>query len=270
MGALLEKMEKQATILGRGRPIVRPRRWCNGIARPITDYAAGRDSNLIAGTELGRNEIDDVLALAGAQASFWRQMDRELRESGVPTASAGGFAGLEGVVANGPCQPLPSALTAVTFVNGDFSPYTATTYCPVPNRSPVTCSFYMTATLALAAAPGTLLITPGVGTASTAKNLGAGVATATLGTSGTADLIVWGELSVRATGSGSAGAWYFTGKMEGKLATSGNGTADVNQLIGYTAATGDSTAQNGLWMTCTGTATSVTITVQQLRFGSWN
>jgi hypothetical protein len=278
---VLERMEQQATILGKGRAIPRRRDWGCGIAHPITDYDADRDVQLIKGVEMRAREIADfeaydqsilqgILNEAARQAPGWKQGLRDIEDAGVPMNLAGGFAGLEGVVANGPCQPLPTALGAVAFVSGDFSPYTATTYCPVPNRSAVTCDFYGAFTLALAGTPWTLLVTPGVGTALSAKNLGAGVATATLGTTGTAGLILKGELTVCATGSGAGGAWYFTGWMLGKLATSGNGTADVNQIIGFVRATGDSTAQNGLWMTCTGTATSVTITTQQLRFGSWN
>lgn len=234
------------------------RRWGRGM---ITSYQRPKtEEDLERGLQL----------VAGIEVPSWKMVQAGIDQQGVPQMVSGGYAGLEGVPASGASQALPDIISAVTFVNGDFSPYVATTYCPVPNRAPVTISFYAAFTIAGAATPGTLLVTPGVGTALTAKNLGAGVATATLATSGTEGLIIAGTLSLRHTGTSTNATAYFTGSMLGKLATTGNGTQDVNQVIGFTQGTFDSTALNGLWMTCTGTATSATITTQQLLFGSWN
>jgi hypothetical protein len=225
------------------------------VPKPITNYDALRDIQLIAGREM----------------LLWKGMLCEIDARGEPVMLSGGVAGLEGAsLSTGPSQPLPDALGAVTLAAGDIAPYNGVVYCPVPARGPVTIQFEMGYTLALAATPGTLLVTAGLGTTLASKNLGASVATATLGTSGTAFGMIQGNLSIRGTGSGTNARAYWTGQFQGKLATSGSGTLDVNQIFGYTALTYDSTAANGLWMTMTGTAATVSITTQQLLFGSWN
>lgn len=234
------------------------RRWGRGM---ITSYQRPKTAE----------DVERGLQLiAGIEVPNWKMIQAGIDRQAVPQMVSGGYAGLEGASASGAAQSLPDPIAAVTFVNGDFSPFVATTYCPTPNRAPVTISFYASFTIAGAAAPGTLLVTPGIGTALTAKNLGAGVATATLAAAGTLTLMIDGKLSLRHTGTGSGATAYFTGNMLGRLATAGNGTADVNQTIGFTQGTFDSTALNGLWMTMTGSATTAAITTQQILFGSWN
>jgi hypothetical protein len=233
---------------------------------PITVFDSAAETNLIAGREVtGLVEHLQLISELQNDGISWKQRMRQI-ELSAPTNVFGGLAGLEG---NSPVHP--AALTAVTFVVGDFSPFNGVTFCPVPNRS-THLDFWSSYSVALAATPGTLLVTPGVGTALSAKNLGPGVATATLGTSGTGVLLIDGLLTARTISipGGSQASWYFSGNMLGKLATAGTGTSDVNQLIGFTATTGDSTAANGLWMTMTGTAATASISTQQIRFGSWS
>jgi hypothetical protein len=212
--------------------------------------------------------LADVMTLAGREVKRWGKMDKALRESGDPLALTGGFTGLS-------YKPLSDALTAVTFVAGDFSPYTATTYTPVfsatdPERAPMMYIQKFIFTVALAASPGTLLFTAGLGTASSSKNLGASVASATMGTSGTAMGMIEYDLAIRGTGSGTDARAYGAGLWTSKLTTSGAGTLTENQIYGYTALTFDSTLANGLWQTATGTATSCSMTTQGMVWASWN
>ena len=232
-----------------GKPVTR---FTPKGARLLTDY----------------NPLDDVMVLAGREVRRWTKMDLALRESGCPIALTGGFAGLS-------YKPLSDALAAVTYVNGDFAPFTATTYTPVfsatdPERGPMVYDLNWAFTVALAASPGTTLITAGIGTALSAKNLGATAASATMGTSGTGFGSVEFGLGVRGTGSGSDGRAYGWGLWTSKLGSSGAGTLTENQIFGFTAWTGDTTAANGLWMTMTGTATVCSVTTQAIRWASWN
>jgi hypothetical protein len=236
-------------------------------ARPITVFDNFSDVNLIARQEVkGPTEHLQLISELQNDGVSWKERMRQIEASGALTNLLGGVAGLEGN------NTVTGQLAVVTFISGDFAPFNGVTFCPVPNRL-THMDFWSSYVVGLAAAPGTLLVTPGIGIALTAKNLGAGVATATLGTSGTGALILEGVLTTQRLSipGGATGNFYFTGNMLGKLATTGNGTADVNQIIGFTGvSTVDSTAANGLWMTMTGTATTAFITTQQIRFGSWS
>lgn len=245
MSALLERYERQATVLGRGRP----RSY-----RPITDvdFADTEALNLVA----------------GEQMRSWKQIQRKLQASGEPTALSGGIAGLEAL-------PPSDALAAGTMSATEQAMWTAATYTPLPvgtQRSPVDYDFYASFTVVTAAtASPTMTLTPRWGTAITDATLGADAQTA-LAVSITTNWQVSGELSVRGTGGpgGTNARVYGTFNLKGKSLTAGNGAADIDHVFGYTLATGDSTLAKGLFMGIVSTITTPTWAMQQIRFGSWN
>jgi hypothetical protein len=238
MSSLLERYERQAVDLRPGRTY-----------SPITDI----------------DVMDDVAVLAGEERRGWGAITRALAAAGAPLALQGGIAGAE-------AKPPADALAALTFSASEQALWAAATYTPIEanSRSPVQYELYASGTITTVATPGTMTLTPRFGTSTGGGSLGpSNAVTLTASLAG----LIWqlrGEVTVRGTGIGTARV-YGTFHFLGKLATTGNGAADQNLLFGYTAVTNGSTdAAQGLFMGLTGSAATPTITVQQIKWGSWN
>lgn len=184
--------------------------------------------------------------------------------------AAGGFAGLE-------AAPPPDALAAVTGSVAETGLWSTAAYTPIGGggapigaRAPVAYELYASGLLTTGLTPGTWTLTPRIGTTTGGGTLGASNAiTLTASLTG----VIWeltGRVTVRATGTGTNARAYGSFCLRAKLATTGNGAADQHILFGYTAATFDSTAAQGLFIGSTVGATTVSITPQQVHWLSKN
>lgn len=236
----LAGMERRATILRR------PLRY-----NPITDIDIERDVQTLAGVEVRR----------------WKGMLDEIAQGGDPTALVGGIAGLEG-------PPLADALAALTLSATEQALWAAATYTPLPastSRAPAQYELFASGTVTTTAtASPTMLWTPRWGTAITDATLGATPSIVLTASQTACPWQLRGELTVRGTGSGTNARVKGTFTLIGKFVTPANGIVDAHHIFGYTAATGDSTIAKGLFMGIVSTITTPTVTVEQLKWGSWN
>lgn len=219
----------------------------------ITDYDAMRDVQLLAGREIQN----------------WRKINRELEEGGEPLALAGGIAGLEPPGGNVP----PDAAPTVTLGATELAIWPTATWTPIAanRQTPTQYTLYAACTVTTTAtASPTMTITPRIGLSNAGATLGA-TPSITLTASQTAvPVIITGEVTMRRTGTGTAGAAFGSFRLIGKLAAPANGAVDAHHIFGFTAATFASDVATGLWMGILSTITTPTIIPQQIRWGSWN
>jgi hypothetical protein len=208
----------------------------------------------------------DVNTLAGREAQSWDAINRELREGGDPLALQGGIAGLE-------YPPPPDALAAITLSAAEQALWAAGTYCPIAanSRSPVEYELFASGTITTTAtASPTILFTPRFGVVVGGGTLGATPSIVLTASQAAVPWQIRGDVTVRGTGSGTNARVKGTFTLIGKFVTPANGIIDAHHIFGYTAATGDSSIAQGLWMGIISTITTPTITVEQIRWGSWN
>jgi hypothetical protein len=244
--SLLERYEQQAVLLDQPRS---------------RGYSAITDVDFC--------DLESLNLIAGQQMRGWKEAQRRLEASGLPLALQGGIAGLEAF-------PPSDALAAITLSATEQALWAAATYTPLAagqQRSPVHYSLYAAGTVTTTAtASPTMLLTPRWGTAITDATLGATPSIVLTASQTACPWFIRGELTVRGTGGpgGTNARVYGTFNMSGKFVTPANGIVDANHIFGYTAATGDSSIAKGLFMGIVSTITTPTVTVQQIKFGSWN
>jgi hypothetical protein len=261
MSDLLERMERQATILGDP---------CHGARRrpgrytPITDIDLDRGEQLVNGQErmlasLARAPQGVLDHLAAAQAAAGAPWE--------PTALVGGLAGIE----TGADVPLAD-LTAVTGGTVNVAWWDSRQYTPIPPLAKKGVQYEMDAegTVTSSAGSQTLTLNPHIGPSNTVgTNLTAATAQ-TLGTTITnAIWRLWAQITVRSIGAGTLATAVGAFRFEYTILANGGAPTTTMWRSSGGAATFDSTVLNGLVIGATPSAAGVSVTPRQIKWGSW-
>lgn len=202
------------------------------------------------------------------QRKGWKLINGRIAQSGDPVAVQGSYGG---VLAYPPAQ----ALTAVTGGTTNVAWWTPTTYSPIPANSVMAPEGYRLEASGTITTTGaqTVIMNPAIGTAVAGVALGA---SATLTGPSTITGALWklfGDLTIRT--AGTAGTAYGTfllvmGTTAGATPATPTATNPSHWLFGYTVATVDWTAAQGLLIAATPSAAGVSVTPQQVHWTSWN
>lgn len=214
------------------------------------------------------NDLNDLLTY---QRSQWPRMLKELRHGGDPQALESTFGGMVTVpnVVDG-----AAATGSVSEIELWGAGNTAR-HAPIPANTAMGGEVFRLSahgTGTTSTSPGTWVLTPRLGTTTSGGTLGASAAV-TLTASITGFLwYILGDMTVRTIGSGtSATAIGMFHLISAPLAAGSQPvTATGSQIFGNTQATFDSTAAQGLFMGSTAGATTVSFTLRQLHWMSWN
>jgi hypothetical protein len=238
MSALLERLEREAVILGRGQARGRELRY-----RPIT------------------HELLD------ANARAWRDVDAEIRRGGDPTALIGGLAGLESgsdvLIADG---------SAITGGTSNVALWDSRQYTPIPplTRRGVIYELDAEGTITSSGAAQTVTLNPHIGPSNTVgTNLTAAPAQTLGSTITNAVWRLWAQITLRSVGAGTAATAVGGFRFEYSTAANAGSPTTVIWRSSGGAATFDSTALNGLVMGVTPSNSGVSIVVRQIKWGSW-
>jgi hypothetical protein len=212
------------------------------------------------------NVEDDIQILMGREVKNWQRMMDDIRNGGQPLMLSGGIAGVE-------ANPPPDALTALTLSATEQALWAAATYSPITanRQAPTQYELFASGTVTTTAtASPTMLLTPRWGTAISDSSLGPTPSIVLTASQTACPWQIRGEVTVRGTGTGTNTRVKGTFTLIGKFVTPANGIVDAHHIFGYTAATGDSTLTKGMFMGIVSTITTPAVTVEQIKWASWN
>jgi hypothetical protein len=220
-----------------------------------------------------RVQEGDLLDLARYQRSFWGRMGRQLRESGEPMAMGESLFGAPGATP-------PAAQISTTSVNGEVGLWSAAVHTPIPaNTLMVPNAFRLMASgqCTTSTSPGNSTWTPRIGTTTGGAALGASGAIALTASITNSFWRLMGDVTVRGVGPSTSGSAIATFLLHHRHAIAGAGDFITTtssgtgfQIFGFTVATFDSTAAQGLFMGMANTVTTITWKVDQVHWASWN
>jgi hypothetical protein len=217
-------------------------------------------------TDVTTEGWDDVVAAANEQGRRWKEISNRLREGGEPQALLGGLAG---IIADVPLADL----SAVTGGTANVKWWDALQFTPVPAQTGVKALFSLRSYGNVTSSAAAQTVTPSAHVSTTGvigTNLTAATAAQTLGT--TITNAIWhyyADLTVRTPGTGTAATMI--GDFEFGYTVLAAGGAPTSIIWRSTsAATFDSTVQNGVAFGATPSAAGVSVTPRQIRWESWN
>lgn len=222
--------------------------------------------------------LDDVADLARLQRATWKQRQRAIDDTGDPTALEGVYAGLN-------AYP-PAAALSVTSINGTAALWTSSLFTPIPANAILAPEAYriaVTGNITTVATPGNIGFDPRIGAGSTG---GSAVAGTSLGASNNVALTasisnayfyIIGDITMRTVGAPGAnstaiGMFHYASSQNTAGGTAGatNGQIGHNILFGHTSASFDSSVAGGFSLGAVHTVTTITYSVQQIHWMSWN
>ncbi len=208
---------------------------------------------------------------AAANQRAWKSVFNDLQAEGVPTALAGGFAGLESTPASG-------TIATATILTTEVAMWTAATYTPIA-ANPQCPKAFILRSFGLSTTPasqGTMAFNMRMGQLITSPLLAASVATAQTASQTTTTFRLEGDVLIRRGGSATNGAAVGAFRYSQGTATTGGSLeiAALNQIFGSTAEVAvqtDAGLANALWAGAIAT-TSTTSTYVPLGivWASWN
>ena len=240
---LLQKYERDATILQKQGNV-------------LTDFDIRRDMQLI-------NE---------APVENWKDLQRQLDESGEPTALSGGYAGCE-------VTPNVSTLATVTITGTEAALWPTATWTPVA-ANPQTPKIYRVVafgTATTAASQGTVLFNARFGQLVTSPLIGASTTAAQTASQTATPWKIDGHVLVRRGGGATTGEVVANFKYEQGTAVSGGSAVlpAMEQMFGTTtgavSVVTDGSVAAGLWVGAIAvTSTTNTFIPQCVMWASYN
>lgn len=241
---LLQRYEQSATILRRSRGDV------------LTDVDVRRGMQLVNGVPVEN----------------WKDMDRQLAESGEPTMLAGGYAGCE-------VTPNVSTLGTATITGTEAALWPTATWTPIA-ANPQTPKIYRIVafgTATTAATPGTVLFNARFGQLVTSPLIGASTTAAQTASQTATPWRIEGNVLVRRGGGATSGEVVANFKYEQGTAVSGGSAVlpAMEQIFGTTtgavAVVTDGSVAAGLWVGAIAvTSTTNTFIPQCVMWVSYN
>lgn len=218
----------------------------------------------------------DIDKLKQLHRQTWKQRERQLIQDGELVALEGPYAGLNAMP--------PAGSLAVTSINGTAALWTSSLWTPLPGNgllAPEAFRIALSANITTVATPGNIGFDPRIGAGSTAGSAVAGI---TLGSSNNVALTasitssfyyIIGDITIRAIGAPgntttAIGLFHYVSTQNTAAGVAGPAQAGHNILFGHTVASFDSSQGGGFSLGAVHTVTTITHTIQQIHWMSWN
>lgn len=220
------------------------------------------------GLERRRERDEEIRWLIAHERPGWGLINGRIKEKFDPTMY-GTFAGLSAL-------PPAATIPNVASISGEGSLYDVAAYTPWLGKSVVAPSawlLFVSFQVITAATPASVTVNPRVGSfAAGASSTGGAAlgadAAVTLTASITTNWLINGNITVRSVGAYGAANATAEGifQMHAKPATAGNGLTTVDDVFGFTTASFDAGAAQGVALGMANTVTTINYSIRQIQW----